>query len=810
MTLTPQVFTLLSLSLAFSVFGDSASRESEKISFNKDIRPILSDKCYFCHGPDATDIKGKLQLHSFEKATSERVYKSRSGKTRTLDPAIIPGDVENSIVWERIITDDEDDIMPPLKSHKHLTDSEKQLIKRWIEAGAEYDTHWSFKELTKPTMPKVSKEWSEQPIDLYVTAQLKAKKLTPASSADKRTLIRRASFDLTGLPPTLDEITQFLDDTSENAYEQLVNRLLAKPQYGEHMTKYWLDLVRFADTNGMHKDFFRNVSAYRDWVIRAFNQNLPYDDFLTYQLAGDLYPNASQDQLIASGFNRLHLIIDRGTALPEESFSKNVIDRVTAVSTAFMGLTMQCARCHDHKFDPITQKDFFAMAAFFNNIDAKSETIGRPTNGLQKPFILLTNDEQQVRLKELDKDYNKNRNKVNQLKKELKKSKDPTVKKVLQAQITPLNQLIKARDQFFNSLPAALVMKERKEVRPSFILVRGAYDAPGDIVPRNTPGFLPKLKGEELKTRMDLAQWFVAPNNPLTARVAVNRFWQQFFGTGLVKTSEDLGSQGEVPSHPLLLDYLSSKFVESNWDIKVLVKEIVLSKTYQQSSITTTEKFKSDPENRKLARGSRFRMDAEMIRDQILASSGLLSDKMYGPSVMPPQPDGLWKAVSMTGERFKPSQGQDIYRRSVYTYWKRAMAPPQMTILNAPPRESCIARRERTNTPLQALLLLNESEYMKAARQLAIEVLTKKELSAQEKVGFVYERISSKEVNADESALLLELIEDTKKLYQASPKLAEDMCQGIPLKNFDQKVELAAWTMMINTIYNLDITKTRE
>ena len=796
--------------LAFAL--PACSLMAKELSFNKDIRPILSDKCYFCHGPDATDIKGKLQLHTFEKATSERIYKSRSGKTRTLEPAIIPGDLENSIVWERIITDDEDDVMPPLKSHKHLTDSEKQLIKRWIEAGAKYDTHWSFKELTKPALLKASKQWSNQAIDQFVLKKLEDEQTEPAQLASKRQLIRRVSFDITGLPPTLDEIQNFLNDKSEKAYENLVDRLIATPQYGEHMTKYWLDLVRFADTNGMHKDFFRNMSTYRDWVIRSFNANLGYNDFIKYQLAGDLFPNATNDQLIASGFNRLHLIIDKGTALPEESFSKNVIDRVTAVSTAFMGLTMQCARCHDHKFDPITQKDFYAMAAFFNNIDATPETMSGngPVNGLQQPYILLTNETNKKKFADFNRSFPQLLKNKKHLEKQIKRIKDQNQKAKIQKELKATNLKINQCNTFFKSLPAAMVMKERKEARPSHLLERGAYDAPGELVARNTPEFLPKLKGEQLKTRMDLAEWFVDAKNPLTARVAVNRFWQQFFGTGLSKTSEDFGAQGEAPSHPLLLDYLSSKFIESNWDIKALVKEIVLSKTYQQSSITTTERFKSDPDNRKLARGSRFRMDAEMIRDQILASSGLLSDKMYGPSVKPPQPDGLWRAVSMTKERFKPSQGQDIYRRSVYTYWKRAMAPPQMTILNAPPRESCIARRERTNTPLQALLLLNEAEYMKAARQLAIESLAKKQLSDNEKINFAYERICSKLIKADELAVLKVLIADTVELYRANPQFASDMCEGITLKSLDQKIELAAWTMMINTIYNLDITKTRE
>ncbi|SVC34443.1 uncharacterized protein METZ01_LOCUS287297, partial [marine metagenome] len=403
-----------------------------------------------------------------------------------------------------------------------------------------------------------------------------------------------------------------------------------------------------------HKDFYRNFIAYRDWVIRAFNDNLGYDDFVRYQLAGDLFPKATSDQLVASGFNRLHLIIDRGTALPEESFFKNVVDRVTAVGTTFMGMTVHCATCHDHKYDPLTQKDFYSLFAFFNNIDSAPETGGRPKNGLQPPFVAAGTPEQNKNLEQFNKQLAESDKGIKELKKKIAGEKEANKKKALSQELKALtgqyNALKGKRDRLDREIPRAMVMKERKEVRPTHVMKRGQYDDPGELVTRNTPEFLPALKkAGDTASRMDLAEWFVDPSNPLTARVAVNRFWQQFFGTGLVKTSEDLGAQGEVPSHPELLDHLTVSFIESGWDVKALIKQIVLSKTYRQSSVSTSEQFAKDSENRMLARGSRFRMDAEMIRDQILATSGMLVNTMYGKSVKPPQPDGLWKSVTMIG-----------------------------------------------------------------------------------------------------------------------------------------------------------------
>ena len=804
------MMTLRNIIIPVAVACISPVVQAREISFNRDVRPLLSDRCFACHGPDEHERKSKLRLDQSDGP--EGAYRTHDGIT-----SIKPGSLEDSELWYRITTADQDDRMPPEKAHKKpLSREDQEIIRQWILGGAPYERFWAFVPPENPTTPEVTnRNWSQQEIDLHVMRRLESEQLAPSPDADRRTLIRRLTFDLTGLPPTRMELRAFLADESPDAYENLVDLLLSRKQYGEHMARYWLDLVRFADTNGMHKDFYRNNIAYRDWVIRAFNGNLGYDDFVRYQLAGDLYDNPDSDQLAASGFHRLHLIIDRGTALPEESFFKNVTDRVTAVGTAFMGMTVQCASCHEHKYDPLTQKDFYSLFAFFNNIDAQPETNGGGQGGLQPPFRQLGTPEEQAELKEIDARLAILNPKVEEAKKIALAEKDAEKKKSLMQAARELvaqkNTLTRRRAQLDKIMVKAMVMKERGEVRKTHLMKRGRYDDPGEEVTRNTPAFLPPLrKKAEVASRMDLAEWFVSRENPLTARVAVNRFWQQVLGVGLVKTSEDLGVQGEVPSHPELLDHLTVSFIESGWDIKALMKQMVMSRTYRQSSVADPGQFRKDPENRLLARGSRFRMDAEMIRDQILATSGLLSNSMYGKSVKPPQPDGLWKAVTMIGERFKADSGEDIYRRSIYTYWKRGMPPPQLTILNAPIRDACIARRERTNTPSQALLLLNESEYLKAARHLARKLIAQRGLHPDDPLAEVYETITSHLPDPKERALLELLVKDFEKSYLENPGLAEELCAGVTLSTAGERATLAAWTVLVNTLYNMDITKTRQ
>ena len=824
MAFNPKMFVL---GVAFFCLCNPTIGQETDISFDRDIRPLLSDRCFACHGPDANARGADLRLDREEDAH---------------DYAIVPESIDDSEVWARITSDDPDTVMPPPDSHKKkLTKAETELIKKWIEQGAKYESFWAFEVPVVSEPQKLENDdWSVNNIDRYVISAIKKAKLEPTAEADSRTLVRRASLDLIGLPPTVEQTNQFLAAEKkmgrEAAWEKWIDHLIASPHFGENMARHWLDLVRFADTNGMHKDFYRNHYAYRDWVIKAFNENLSYDKFATYQLAGDLLENPTPEQLTATAFNRLHLIIDRGTALPEESLHKNVLDRVTAVSTAFLGLTAQCAQCHDHKYDPISQKEFYSLYAFFNNAASNPETVASPPNGLQAPFISLADTDQKKKLASFDRQLKSVSDKIAQQKSKLTKLEAESKPKKTSAVTNPpavqnvrlpmedkrIEKLKKTiaklekrkrkiqgeRHSFDREVPYAMVMKEREPMRKTFVLDRGLYDSPTDEVRPDTPAFLPPLKTSgETPTRLDLANWFTSPDHPLTSRVAVNRFWQNFFGVGIVKTSEDFGSQGGVPSHPELLDYLAANFIQSGWDIKKLVKDIVMSKTYRQSSIASEDQFKADPENRQLARGSRFRLDAETIRDQILFTSGLLSTKMYGPSVKPPQPDGLWKAVTMTGERFRPDQGEARVRRSLYTFWKRAMPPPQMTILNAPTRDACIARRERTNTPSQALLLLNEPEYMNAARNLAKETF---KIPTDERTDLVWTKITGKVPDADEKRQMNSLVGELTAMYQQSPALAQELCKGIDLKDPEERNQLAAWTVAINAIYNLDITKNRD
>lgn len=812
------VFNFLGL-LLIVIAGRTAF--ASDISYNRDIRPLLSDRCFACHGPDEAKREANLRLDI--STGDESPFQVRDGHQ-----AIKAGDPTSSELWKRLTTEDESLRMPPHDSiKKPLTAEQSELVRRWITQGATYDDFWSFVPPKPQTLPRVEhSDWIAHPIDQFVLANLESKQLKPQPAADKRTLIRRVTLDLTGLPPTREAIHQFEQDDAPDAYAKLVDRLLSTPQYGEHMARYWLDLVRFADTNGMHHDHYRELSQYRDWVIRAFNANMPYNEFATNQLAGDLLENATTDQQIASGYNRLHMVMDRGTNPPQESYTRNVVDQVSAFGTVFMGMTLECAVCHDHKYDPVKQKDFYQLFAFFNNIDGDPETPGRDQ---QPPILQLPTPEQASSLNGLDKQIASLKQEVEKLKESLKEltssNKSGKTSGViadstneLQDQLkqkeSELSRVATAREELVRDIPIALVMKERADIRPAYMLIRGAYDQPGEEVSRNTPAFMPPLKSSiELKTRLDLARWVTDKQNPLTARVTVNRFWQQFFGVGLVKTSADFGAQGEYPSHPELLDNLATTFVDSSWDVKSLVRSIVMSKTYQQSSRVSPDEYRADAENRLLARGSRIRLDSEVIRDQILDISGLLNSAMYGKSVKPPQPADLWKTVSMVSSStysFKEDTGDKIYRRSFYTFWKRAMPPPQMTIFDAPTRESCTSRRERTNTPVQALLLMNESQYFEAARHFAQQLLAESNQSDADRLRIAFESITSHLPDATEQADLQRGLEGFRTIYREDVEAAKALTSDLTLTNDALRVDLAAFTMVVNSLFNLDAAKTRE
>jgi len=712
--------------------------EIDGINFNRDIRPILSNKCFQCHGP--SEQEAGLRLDVFDDVT--RI-------------AIAPGKPAESLLVTRILTDDPDDVMPPPGSHKKLTDVEKRTLVAWVQSGAEYRKHWSF--LPVQAQP-------DETIDSLVERQLSARGKQRLARADRRTLIRRLSLDLTGLPPTREEIAEFLADASPSAYESVVDRLLASARYGEHMAKYWLDLVRYGDSHGIHADNYREMYFYRDWVIRSFNANLPFDKFIVDQIAGDLQPSPSTEQLIASGFNRLHISNSAGSALQAELYVNNVIDRVNAIGTVYLGLTLACAACHDHKYDPISQREYYQLFAFFNNLDGPPDNKGHKS---PEPRLLLPTKRQAAAEKAL-------REQISNVKDE---QSGKALRKRLQALLA--------------QVPSTLIMKEKAKPRPAYLLVRGDYDNRGMQVKRQTPRALPAMADDLPLDRFGFAKWLIDPANPLTARVAVNRFWQQLFGVGLVKTSEDFGSRGEWPSHPELLDHLAHTLVQSGWDVKATIRNIVLSETYQQRSDAGATAYATDPENRQLARGPRFRLDAEVLRDQALYVSGQLNETMYGRSVKPPQPDGLWKSVSLPGtsrpDRFTPDTGPDTVRRSVYTYWKRAYPPPAMTIFNAPNRETCVARRERTNTPLQALVLMNEEQFFQSAKQLASLTLSKNGTDVS-RMNWAFERLTARTCTSEELALLVHALNDFRAIG----------------------TEHHAWTMVMNALLNLDIVKTKS
>ncbi len=1031
------------IAFVISIAAASATgflQADEKINFNRDIRPILSDKCFACHGPEEASREGGFRFDQQESAFGE----ADSG-----EHPVVPGKPDESELIARINSSDADDRMPPSETNKPLTKKEIELLTSWIASGAEWQDHWSFIPPTQSVPPAVaSSQRVTNEIDNFILSRLKREDLTQSAEADRSTLIRRVTFDLTGLPPTPAEVKAFLDDKSPNAFETVVDRLLASNRFGEHVGRFWLDAARYGDTHGLHLDNYREMWPYRDWVIQAINQNMPFDQFIVEQMAGDLLPNPTNDQLIATGFNRAHVTTSEGGSIAEEVRMRNVVDRVVTFGTVFMGTTLECTRCHDHKFDPITMKDFYSLYAYFNSID------GNPLDGNKKdpaPVLKVPSPEQKTKLEQLTEEVAKLQTELNgdwpelataqpiweqligqesaegdvdwavidpetftssggaelnllddksilasgpnaakeiyevtsqlegagwqgvkleglldksntnggagrssnsnvvltefevytsaipeegkepdwqrvkivkasadheqgngdfkignaidgkpatgwaiegHAKKEPRKALFQTekpfgaeghslVKVVLKhesiygqhqfgrirlsltkqqpirvevpAEILAIikvkaedrddkqkNQLQKhyrekvttdgkfiavrdglaakkkERETFDKTIATTLIWKEKPKPEPAFLLTRGEYDQPGDGVSRRTPEFLPPMEEGFSNDRLGLAKWLVSRKHPLTARVTINRFWQQFFGTGLVKTSEDFGSQGEPPSHPELLDWLSVQFVNDGWDVKKSMKRMVMSSTYRQSSKVTPELVTKDPENRLLARGPRFRLDAEMLRDQALFVSGLLVEKMGGPSVKPPQPDGLWFAVGYSGSntvRFKADKGDDkVHRRTVYTFIKRTSPPPQMNVFDGPSRESCTVRRERTNTPLQALLLFNDPQFVEAAIALGERATNEggedpSSISRQ----MLWLTLSREPTSTEINALVAGYQQDLK-FFQSQPEAAEKLLAiaGQPIKEDLDKPKLAAWTMAANLLLNLDEVLTKN
>ena len=1012
----------------------SAPAAAGPVDFTRQIRPLLSDRCFRCHGPDASRRKAELRLDLREGAF----------KKLPAGWAIVkPGDPAKSELIRRITTEEIEDAMPPAESHLSLSEDEKALLTRWVAEGADYRPHWSFAPVPRATTP--ASKGLPNPIDAFVRARLEPEGLAPAPSAPRDVLIRRVAFDLTGLPPSLDEIDAFLADRTPGAYERMVDRYLASPAYGERMAMDWLDLARYADTYGYQNDFERDMSAYRDWVIEAFNRNLPYDRFLTWQLAGDLLPDATREQRVATAFNRLHRQTNEGGSVDEEFRTEYVVDRVNTFGTSMLGLTVECARCHDHRFDPITQRDYYGLFAFFNNIDesglyshytaatpspslllwpagreeahqrltAKMRTLeaqiramspaareafdARPSRvELPMPISHLTFDrvdrdrtpdsvqsraaelrdapvhstgptalrfsgdnsvvhpgvptfkrtdafslavrlqpvERQERAvvlhqsrawadagsrgfeltldrgrpvfalvhfwpgnavavravtplplgawsqlvvtydgssraagirlylngapmasevirdhlyKDITYDPAAGDNVANPPRLTIGArfrdngfkdglvddlqifATDLTAAEVTvmagqgassaaafehffarsyeprRAALTELWQVRTAENAMVAGVPEIMVMEEMRTPRPAHRLDRGSYDAPREIVGRDTPASLPPFPKGQPRNRLGLARWLTGRDNPLAARVAVNRLWRMHFGRGIVATQEDFGSQGRLPTHPELLDYLAARFVESGWDVKALHRLIVSSATFQQSSHVPAAVAARDPDNQLLARGPRRRLAAESIRDSALAASGLLNRTIGGRSVKPYQPAGLWEQAG-TGKSYKQDTGANLYRRSLYTFWKRTLPPPSMITFDAMSREVCTARRDVTTTPLQSLVLLNDPQFVEAARRVAENALRRFPHDAAARNRVVFRGLTGRLPDEVEAGILARLFEEQRALFAGRADDAVRLLavgDAVADRALD-RVDLAAQTMVVSAVMNFD------
>ncbi|MEO5602416.1 MAG: PSD1 and planctomycete cytochrome C domain-containing protein [Cyclobacteriaceae bacterium] len=741
----------------------------EKISYNFDVRPILSDKCYTCHGPDANKRQAGLRLDIAENA-----YQALAENYTA--HALVPGDPESSQVFVRISSEDTTMVMPPVESNLKLTSREINLIEKWIEQGAEYESHWAFVPPVDPGIPKVKNQgWPRNEIDHFILSKQEQKGIRPNEEADKERLLKRVSFDLTGLPPTLAQMDHFLADTSKDAYEKVVDQLLLTDAYGEKMAVHWLDVARYADSYGYQMDNYRSQWPWRDWVIHAFNQNMPYDQFITWQLAGDLMPHATKEQLLATGFNRNHKITEEGAVDEEEYRIEYVKDRTNTFGKALTGVTIECANCHDHKYDPFSQKEYFQLFAFFNNVKEISfkatpidPTIGTPASYAKKPLMEISNEDVKNILNFINK---------------------PDTSKLIVS-----------------------VMGDRDTLRTTHVLERGVFDAYGEEVQHGTPKAILPFNNTFPKNRLGLAQWLTDKRNPLTSRVFVNQVWQEFFGKGIVKTPGDFGMQGKLPSHPELLDWLAVDFMDRGWDIKRLVKQIVVSATYRQSVIVTHEKRNSDPDNVLLARAPRHRLQAEFIRDLVLASSGLLVKTIGGPSVKPYQPEGLWEGATAGGStlaNYQQDHGDNLYRRGLYTFIKRTVPPPSMLIFDASNRDQCEIGRANTNTPLQALVMMNDITILEASRVLAANLL-REDSEAKDKIIKAFRLIVCRKPYENEIILLTNYYH--KRLGTMTRLNAEKLLAvgEYPVPENIDKLALASMMQVINTIYNLEEPITRS
>ncbi len=750
-TRLPRLLWLLTLTAAATPPAPAADAPAGRVEFNRDIRPILADKCFACHGPDANRRQADLRLDT------EAGAKADLGGTR----AITPGRPAESELVARITSPQKSKRMPPAKTGKELSAGEVELLRRWIEQGAPYQAHWSYIPPRRSAVPAVTDAvWPRTVIDRFLLARLEAAGVRPSPEADKVTLVRRLFFDLTGLPPTPADVDAFVNDARPDAYERLVDRLLASPHYGERMAVFWLDLVRYADTVGYHGDQEHPIAPYRDYVIKAFNDNLPFDRFTVEQLAGDLLPGATAEQTIATGYNRLLQTTHEGGAQDKEYRAKYMADRVRNLAGVWMGATVGCAECHDHKYDPYTQKDFYSLESFFADIQELGAFRGPDQSPTKRP-------------PEIDVAY-------------------------------PLDPAHTGRTMI-------TVAVAPRTIR---VLNRGDWmDDSGEVVRPAVPQFLKPLAVEDRRpTRLDLAKWLTAPDHPQTARVFVNRVWAQFFGAGLCRSLDDTGAQGEWPTHPELLDWLAVEFVEGGWDVKRLVRSIVLSSAYRQPSRETPAARGCDPENRLFARQGRFRLPAEVIRDNALAVSGLLVRKLGGPSARPYQPDGYYAYLNFPKRTYKADTGEGQYRRGLYTHWQRQYLHPMLKAFDAPSREECTARRPVSNTPLQALALLNDTSFVEAARVLAARTVREGGAADADRIRWVWRTVLSRPPTGREADVLARLYRQSLQQYESDRAAAEALLGvgSAPRPAGIDAAELAAWTAVCRTLLNLNETITRD
>jgi hypothetical protein len=838
--------------------GAARGADPEALDFNRDIRPILSENCFYCHGQDGQHREAGLRLDEREAAV--------------LYGAIVPGDPDASELISRIDHSDPDLRMPPADSNRKLSEEQRAMLRAWIEAGATYDDHWAFVTPERPRLPEVQrKDWVRQPLDQFVLAKLEAAGLEPSPEADRATLIRRLYIDLLGLPPSPEEIAEFEADEDPLAYERLVDRLLQHPHYGERMTLSWLDAARYADSNGFQQDGDTWQWIWRDWVVRALNRDLPFDQFTIWQLAGDLLPEATTQQKVASAFNRNHLLNGEGGAIPEEQRFVNLFDRVDTTSTTWLGLTVACAQCHDHKYDPITQQEYYQLLDAFNRVPERgTPQYLSPRIRVAPPFLELPTEENRARIASWEEEIagvrpevelitsaafegwksallgagpnvsvpgldsklleqlqqfakggdkqggdNQDDETKRTLEEGLRKHFDEKIRPELRDKFPALGKLEQLERDLAayraDQIPRVMIMSD-DQPRETAVLDRGEYLQPTEKVSFDTPAFLPSLPEEASRDRLGLAEWLVSAEHPLTARVRVNRIWQHFFGEGLVQTSEDFGVQSEYPIHRELLDWLAVEFREQGWSQKQIQRVMLTSATYRQSSRVTERQLELDPRNRMLSRAARFRMPSMILRDWALATAGILVRDIHGAPVYPYQPSEVWEALAITKERdftYPQSSGRDLYRRSLYTFWRRTVQPANM--FDSANRQACTVRLATTSTPLHALTTLNDPTWVEAARLLAQECLQQAS-TWEERLESAFSRIVCRSPRSDELEILRRALQNQLDVYQTEPEQAEELLDvgESPRDERLASVEHAALTAVCLGILNLDEALTRQ